>query len=190
MPPQYGGPYLGIVACREALIRQIPGRLIGMTADLEGKRAFVMTLRAREQDIRRERAASNICTNQALCALAASIYLAALGPDGLHDVAATGAARAAELADALAAAGAPRLHPGAYLNEFAVRVPDAVAVHRRLLARGILAGVPLAELEPHDPALADGLLVCATEVTTPDEIARFAAALAAELTPEPVEAVR
>ena len=103
MPPQYGGPYLGIVACREALIRQIPGRLIGMTADLEGKRAFVMTLRAREQDIRRERAASNICTNQALCALAASIYVAALGPGGLHDVAATGAARAAELEAALAA---------------------------------------------------------------------------------------
>jgi glycine dehydrogenase subunit 1 len=194
MPPAYGGPYLGIVACREALIRQIPGRLIGMTADLEGKRAFVMTLRAREQDIRRERAASNICTNQALCALAASIWLAALGPGGLHDVAATGAARAAELEAALAAAGAPRLHPGPYLNEFAVRVPGATSVRRRLLARGILGGVPLAELEPGDPSLADGLLVCATEVTTPDEIARFAAALAAELAPvgsgKPVEAVR
>jgi glycine dehydrogenase subunit 1 len=183
MPPSYGGPYLGIVACREALIRQIPGRLIGMTADLEGKRAYVMTLRAREQDIRRERAASNICTNQALCALAASIWLAALGPDGLHDVAATGAARAAELEAALAGAGAPRLHPGPYLNELAVRVPDAVAVHRRLLARGILAGVPLAELEPGDPALADGLLVCATEITTSAEIAAFAAALAEELAP-------
>jgi glycine dehydrogenase subunit 1 len=189
MPPQYGGPYLGIVACREALIRQIPGRLIGMTADLEGRRAFVMTLRAREQDIRRERAASNICTNQALCALAASIYLAALGPDGLHDVAATGAARASELEAALAAAGAPRLHPGPYLNEFAVRVPDAVAVHRRLLGAGILAGIPLAELEPGDPSLAEGLLVCATEVTTLAEIERFAVALAAELAPRP-EAVR
>ncbi len=183
MPPQYGGPYLGIVACREALVRQIPGRLIGMTADLDGKRAYVMTLRAREQDIRRERAASNICTNQALCALTASIYLAALGPGGLHDVAATGAARAAELEAALAEAGAPRLHAGPYLNEFAVRVPDAVAVHRRLLARGILAGIPLAELEPRDPTLAEGLLVCATEVTTRADIARFAAALAAELVP-------
>jgi glycine dehydrogenase subunit 1 len=194
MPPSYGGPYLGIVACREELVRQIPGRLIGMTADLEGKRAYVMTLRAREQDIRRERAASNICTNQALCALAASIWLAALGPGGLHDVAATGAARAAELEAALAAAGAPRLHPGAYLNEFAVRVPDAGAVHRRLLARGILAGIPLAELEPGDRALAEGLLVCATEVTTPAEIDRFAAALAAELATAPagvpVEAAR
>jgi glycine dehydrogenase subunit 1 len=189
MPPQYGGPYLGIVACREALIRQIPGRLIGMTADLEGKRAYVMTLRAREQDIRRERAASNICTNQALCALAASIYIAALGPGGLHDVAATGAARAAELEAALATAGAPRLHPAPYLNEFAVRVPDAVAVHRRLLDAGILAGIPLAELEPGDPSLVDGLLVCATEVTTQAEIDRFAAALAAELATAP-EAVR
>ena len=194
MAPSYGGPYLGIVACRDSLVRQIPGRLIGMTADLEGKRAYVMTMRAREQDIRRERAASNICTNQALCALAASIWLAALGPVGLHDIAATGAARAADLEAALTAAGAPRLHPGAYLNEFAVRVPDAVTVHRRLLARGILAGIPLAELEPGDPALAEGLLVCATEVTTPAEIGRFAAALAAELAPAPagvpVEAVR
>jgi glycine dehydrogenase subunit 1 len=113
----------------------------------------------------------------------ASIYLASLGPSGLADVAASGAARAAELEAALATAGAPRLHPGPYLNEFAVRVPGAVATHRRLLARGILAGVPLAELEPGDPALADGLLVCATETTTAREIERFAAALAAELAP-------
>jgi glycine dehydrogenase subunit 1 len=189
MPLSYGGPYLGIVACSEPLVRQIPGRLIGMTADVEGRRAYVMTLRAREQDIRRERAASNICTNQALCALAASVYLAALGPGGLRDVAATGAARAADLEAALAAAGAPRLHPGPYLNEFAVRVPAAVQVHRRLLARGILAGVPLAEFEPADATLAEGLLVCATEVTTHEEVGRFAAALAGELARQPAEAI-
>ena len=182
IPPQYGGPYLGILASTDALVRQIPGRLVGMTTDLDGQRAFVMTMRAREQDIRRDRAASNICTNQALLALAASIYLAAIGPHGLRDVAATGAARATELEAALAAAGAPRLHPGPYLNEFAVRVPDARAVHRRLLDRGILAGLALADAEPDDPALADALLVCATEVTTHDEIARFAAALEYELT--------
>ncbi len=181
IPLQYGGPYLGIVACTEALIRQIPGRLVGQTTDLDGTRAFVMTMRAREQDIRREKAASNICTNQALLALAASIYLAAIGPHGLRDVAATGASRATELAAALEAAGAPRIHAGAYLNELVVRVPDARAVHARLLDRGVLAGIPTADLLPDEPSLADGLLVCATEVTTTADIARFADALRAEL---------
>jgi glycine dehydrogenase subunit 1 len=181
IPLAYGGPYLGILACREALVRGIPGRLVGMTTDVDGRRAFVMTLRAREQDIRRDKASSNICTNQALCALAAAIYLGALGPHGLRDVAALGAARASELEAALAAAGAPRLHPGPYLNEFAVRVPDSSAVHARLIGRGFLAGVPLAPLIPDDPTVADGLLVCATEVTTGSEIAAFAAALGEEL---------
>jgi glycine dehydrogenase subunit 1 len=181
IPLQYGGPYLGILAATDPLVRQIPGRLVGMTTDVDGRRAFVMTMRAREQDIRRERAASNICTNQALLALAASIYLATVGPHGLRDVAALGAARAAELEAALGAVGAPRLHAGPYLNEFVVRVPDAPAVHRRLLGRGVLAGLVLAEAEPDDPSLADGLLVCATEVTTPAEIARFAMALGEEL---------
>jgi glycine dehydrogenase subunit 1 len=180
IPLQYGGPYLGIVACTDALIRQIPGRLVGQTTDLDGTRAFVMTMRAREQDIRREKAASNICTNQALLALAASIYLAAIGPHGLRDVAATGASRATELAAALEAAGAPRIHSGAYLNELVVRVPDARAVHARLLDRGVLAGIPTADLLPDEPSLADGLLVCATEVTTTADIARFADALRAE----------
>jgi glycine dehydrogenase subunit 1 len=181
IPLSYGGPYLGILACREALVRQIPGRLVGMTTDVDGKRAFVMTLRAREQDIRREKAASNICTNQALCALAAGIYLGAIGPHGLRDVAAMGAARAAELEAALAAAGAPRLHSGAYLNEFAVRVPDAPGIHRRLLGRGVLAGLALSSALPEDPAFADALLVCATEVTTPEEIQTFASALCEEI---------
>ena len=189
IPPQYGGPYLGILAATEPLIRQIPGRLVGMTTDLDGKRAFVMTMRAREQDIRREKAASNICTNQALLALAASIYLATLGPHGLRDVAALGAARAAELEAALAAVGATRLHPGPYLNEFAVQVPDAPTVHRRLLDRGILAGLVLAEAEPDDPSLAEGLLVCATEITTSADIARFADALSGVLRGRPPIAV-
>ena len=189
IPPQYGGPYLGILASTDALVRQIPGRLVGMTSDLEGRRAFVMTLRAREQDIRRDKAASNICTNQALLALAASIYLAAIGPHGLRDVAALGASRAAELEAALAAVGAERLHAGPYLNEFAVRVPDARAVHRRLLDRGVLAGLVLADAEPDDPTLSDALLVCATEVTTSDEIARFADALSHVLAGRPPTAV-
>ncbi len=181
IPLGYGGPYLGIVSCTDTLVRQIPGRLVGMTADLDGKRAFVMTMRAREQDIRREKAASNICTNQALLALAASIYLAAIGPHGLRDVAATGAARAAELAAALEAVGAPRMHSGPFLNELVVRVPGARAVHARLLDHGILAGIPTADLLPDEPTLADGLLVCATEITTSDEITRFAVALQSEL---------
>jgi glycine dehydrogenase subunit 1 len=181
IPLSYGGPYLGIVACSDALVRQIPGRLVGMTTDLDGKRAFVMTMRAREQDIRREKAASNICTNQVLLALAASVYVSTIGPHGLGDVVAWGARRAAELEAALAAAGAPRLHDAPYLNEFVVRVPDARGVHARLLERGVLAGIPTADLLPDEPALADGLLVCTTEVTTEAEIALFADALRAEL---------
>ena len=178
LPLGYGGPYLGILAATTALTRQLPGRLVGRTTDADGRRAFVMTLRAREQDIRRERAASNICTNQALCALAATVSLATIGPHGLRDAAALGAARARELERALAAAGAPRIHDAPYLNEFAVRVPDARRVHAALLERGILAGLPLVDWFPDDLRLRDGLLVCATEVTRPAEIEAFAAALA------------
>jgi glycine dehydrogenase subunit 1 len=171
--PQYGGPYLGLLAASHALLRQVPGRLVGRTTDLEGRRAFVMTLRAREQDIRRDKAASNICTNQALCALAATTYLATLGPHGLADVASGGAAAARRLERALAAIGIERVHTAHYLNEFAVRVPDAQGVHARLLERGILAGLPLARWYPDDPALADTLLLCATEVTTDQDIGRL-----------------
>ncbi|HEY8868628.1 MAG TPA: aminomethyl-transferring glycine dehydrogenase subunit GcvPA [Candidatus Limnocylindrales bacterium] len=181
IPLQYGGPYLGLLAATDPLVRQIPGRLVGMTTDVDGRRGYVMTLQAREQHIRREKAASNICTNQALLALAASVYIATVGPHGLRDVAALGAARAIELEAALAAAGAARLHPGPYLNEFAVRVPDAHAVHRRLLGDGVLGGLVLADAVPDDPTLTEGLLVCATELTTQGDIDRFATALADEL---------
>jgi glycine dehydrogenase subunit 1 len=176
--PQYGGPYLGLLATTQELIRQIPGRLVGRTTDIEGRRAFVMTLRAREQDIRRDKAASNICTNQALCALAATTYLATLGPHGLGDVAATGAASARRLEAALAEAGYERVHRAPYLNEFAVRVPDAPEVHARLLEHGVLAGLPLATWYPDDPDLADALLLCATELTTDADIERLLFALA------------
>jgi glycine cleavage system P protein (glycine dehydrogenase) subunit 1 len=178
---QYGGPYLGLLAARTDLVRQVPGRLVGRTVDLDGRTAYVMTLRAREQDIRRDKAASNICTNQALCALAATVYIATLGPHGLHDVAALGAGQARKLEAALAAAGAPRVHSAPYLSEFAVHVPDAPAVHARLLERGVLAGLPLAQWYPDDALLRDALLVCATEVTADADIDRFASAVAAEL---------
>ena len=164
--PQYGGPYLGILAATDALVRQIPGRLVGMTTDLDGQRAFVMTMRAREQDIRRDKAASNICTNQALLALAAASTSPRSGRTGCATSPRWAPRGPSELEAALAAVGAPRIHPGPYLNEFAVRVPDARAVHRRLLDRGVLAGLVLADVEPDDPSLADALLVCATEVTT------------------------
>ncbi|CAN5657245.1 aminomethyl-transferring glycine dehydrogenase subunit GcvPA [soil metagenome] len=182
---QYGGPYLGLLAARSELVRQVPGRLVGRTTDVERRRAYVMTLRAREQDIRRDKAASNICTNQALCALAATVYLATLGPHGLRDVAALGAARARDLERALSGAGAPRVHAAPYLNEFAVRVPDAQRVHAELLERGVLAGLPLARWYPDDPQLRDALLVCATEVTTPADIERFAGALADVMSGQP-----
>jgi glycine dehydrogenase subunit 1 len=177
IPLQYGGPYLGLLAAKSELVRQVPGRLVGRTTDVEGRRAYVMTLRAREQDIRRDKAASNICTNQALCALASTVYLATLGPHGLRDVAALGAARAKELEDALAAVGVTRIHDGPYLNEFAVRVPDAPGVHRQLLKGDILAGLPLADWYPADDDLKDALLLCATEVTTTADIERLAGAL-------------
>jgi glycine dehydrogenase subunit 1 len=177
IPPQYGGPYLGLLACSQALLRQIPGRLVGRTTDLDGRRAFVMTLRAREQDIRRDKAASNICTNQALCALAATTYLATLGPHGLADVAAAGAAAALRLERALAGIGIGRIHAAPYLNEFAVRVPDAAAVHARLLERGLLAGFVLSRWYPDDPSLRDALLLCATELTTDEDIGLLVEAL-------------
>jgi Glycine cleavage system protein P (pyridoxal-binding), N-terminal domain len=179
IPPQYGGPYLGILACTDALVRQIPGRLVGMTTDVDGKRAWVMTLQTREQHIRREKATSNICTNQTLLALAASVWLAALGPHGLRDVAALGAAKAAELEAALAKIGVARVHPGAYLNEFVIRVRNAAGVHKALLSRGVLAGLVIGEAVPDEPGLADALLVCTTEVTTSEEIAIFARELGA-----------
>jgi glycine dehydrogenase subunit 1 len=175
---QYGGPYLGLLAARSALVRQVPGRLVGRTVDLDGQTAYVMTLRAREQDIRRDKAASNICTNQALCALAATVYLATLGPHGLRDVAAMGAAQARKLEAALAKVGVVRLHSAPYLNEFAISVPNAAAVHRRLLQQGVLAGLPLADWYPDDDGLRNALLVCTTEVTSDADIGRFVAALA------------
>ena len=177
IPLQYGGPYLGLLAAKTELVRQIPGRLVGRTTDVDGRRAYVMTLRAREQDIRRDKAASNICTNQALCALAATVYVATLGPHGLRDVAALGAARARELESALTHAGFERVHSGDYLNEFAVRVPDARRAHAALVDRGFLAGLALADWYPEDATLADALLLCATEITTSEDVTTFVAAL-------------
>ena len=144
LTPSFGGPHVGFMACRTELVRRLPGRLVGQGHDHEGRRGFVLTLQAREQHIRREKATSNICTNHALCALAATVYLGYMGPDGLRSIAETSLSRAHHLAGELARipgfepafAGAP------FLNEFPMRVPDAGALLARLGARGILGGLP------------------------------------------------
>jgi glycine dehydrogenase subunit 1 len=177
----YGGPYVGLFAAREKLVRQMPGRLCGETVDAEGRRGFVLTLSTREQHIRREKATSNICTNSGLCALAFTIHLSLLGQAGLRQLALINHSRARELKTALAAAGVEVLTER-FFNEIAVRVPDAAAVVEELLADGIVAGVPYARLDPH-AGLDDVLLLAATETTTTDDIARLTAALTRKLAP-------
>ncbi|WP_337188280.1 aminomethyl-transferring glycine dehydrogenase subunit GcvPA [Phenylobacterium sp.] len=175
----FGGPYVGLFACREKLTRQMPGRLCGETVDAEGRRGFVLTLSTREQHIRREKATSNICTNSGLCALAFSIHMSLLGGKGLGRLARINHARARELAAAVAGAGIEVLTPR-YFNEIAVRVKgSAAALVDALAADGILAGVPYSRLDPH-AGLDDVLLLAATETTTSDDIAALAAALSAK----------
>ena len=175
IPVSFGGPYVGLMASRMASVRQMPGRLVGATRDVQGRKGYVLTLQAREQHIRREKAASNICTNQALMALAATAYLTAVGPNGLREVAELSAIQARHLAGALESAGlAERRFGGSYLNEVALRIPDAARRHAALVERGIVAGHLL---ERDEPELRDTLLLAATELTTDDDIARLAAAL-------------
>jgi len=175
IPVSFGGPYVGLMASRMASVRQMPGRLVGATRDVQGRKGYVLTLQAREQHIRREKAASNICTNQALMALAATAYLTAVGPNGLREVAELSAIQARHLAGALESAGlAERRFGGSYLNEVALRLPDAARRHAALVERGIVAGHVL---ERDEPELRDTLLLAATELTTDDDIARLATAL-------------
>lgn len=161
MPLSFGGPYLGFLACKEALLRRIPGRLVGETTDNNGKRAFVLTLQAREQHIRREKASSNICSNQALCALTASVYLASMGAQGLARAASLSASKAHYLAERLAALGFNRIYKSEFFNEFLTSSPcDSAALNKKLAAHGILG--PL-ETEK-------GILWCATEMNTKEDI--------------------
>jgi glycine dehydrogenase subunit 1 len=182
-PLAFGGPYVGLFAARQKLIRQMPGRLVGETRDADGRRGYVLTLSAREQHIRREKATSNICTNSGLCALAFSIHLTLLGEAGLRRLARLNHARAVELADALARVPGVHVLNDTFFNEFTIRVPaDAAEVVEGLAARGVLGGVPVSRLEPGRPDLSDLIIVAATEVNMPEDCAAYAQALTEVLT--------
>jgi glycine dehydrogenase subunit 1 len=178
IPVAFGGPYVGLMAARMESVRQMPGRLVGATRDGRGRKGYVLTLQAREQHIRREKAASNICTNQALCALAATAYLSAVGPTGLREAAERSMIQARHVAAAIEAAGlGARRFDAPYFAEVSVRVPDAARRHAALAERGIVAGYPL---EVEYPELTDTLLLAATELTTDDHVAALVAGLEAQ----------
>ncbi|PVE59333.1 aminomethyl-transferring glycine dehydrogenase subunit GcvPA [Arthrobacter sp. TPD3018] len=175
---QFGGPYVGLMGCKEKYIRQMPGRFCGETVDAVGKRGFVLTLSTREQHIRREKATSNICTNSGLCALAFSIHMTLLGEAGLRRLAAINHAGACRAADRLAKVPGVELVTQSFFNEFTLKLPkEARPVVRTLADRGILAGVSLGRLYPGEDALANGLIVAITETTTAEDVETFAAAL-------------
>jgi glycine dehydrogenase subunit 1 len=174
-PLNYGGPYLGIFASTDKFLRKIPGRLAGATVDKEGRRGFVLTLQTREQHIRRERATSNICSNEALCALAAAVYLVSLGKN-LRKLAELNVQKAFHLRSRLRElAGWESAFTGPVYNEFAVRCPDAKEVNRRLEAKGIVGGY---ELEKDYPELKNCLLFCATEMLRKEDIDKIVAIVA------------
>ena len=176
LPLSFGGPYLGFFAVRQALVRKMPGRIVGETVDRRGSRSFVLTLQAREQHIRREKATSNICTNEALCALRATIYLSLLGKQGLRELA-TDCVQKAEYAKRRLAQidGVKVRNRAPTFNEFVLELPvDAGEAVCRLIDRGFAAGFPLGR---YYPELANGLLVALTEKRTKADIDSFATAL-------------
>jgi glycine dehydrogenase subunit 1 len=169
IPLGFGGPYLGFFAARESLLRKMPGRIVGETADRDGKRGYVLTIQAREQHIRREKATSNICSNEGLCALAATIYLSVMGRQGFRQVAGQCARKARYARDRLLATGQfEPLFQGPFFHEFALRYRgDVRELNQRLLQRRILGG---ADLGQYEPDLAGGWLVAVTEKRTRGEI--------------------
>ncbi|HXW34437.1 MAG TPA: hypothetical protein VEJ87_07645, partial [Acidimicrobiales bacterium] len=175
MPLGFGGPYLGLFACSEAHVRRTPGRLVGQTVDVEARRSYVTTLRAREQDIRRDKATSNVCTNQTLMAVTAAIQLGWLGPEGLAQVALRSARGAHYCREAmLSVPGVEPLVSAPTVREFALRVPiDAHVVVERLAEEGFLAGIPLSHDYVSEPG--GGLLVAVTERRSRAEVDAFVA---------------
>lgn len=175
---QFGGPYVGLFACSEKLVRQMPGRLCGETVDAEGKRGYVLTLSTREQHIRREKATSNICTSSVLCALAMSVHMTLLGEKGLRQLAAINHATASAAADRLAQVPGVELVTPTFFNEFTLKLSkEARPVVRQLADKGILAGVSLGRLYPGADDLANGLIVAVTETTTVEDVETLASAL-------------
>ena len=163
MPLSFGGPYLGFMAATSAMMRKLPGRIVGETTDSEGKRAFVLTLQAREQHIRREKASSNICSNQALCATTAAVYMAAMGPEGIKNAAVQSMSKAHYMASKISEiAGFTIKYKGEFFHEFVTECPiEADRLMSALEEKGILGGLPLAD---------GGILWCATEMNTKAEI--------------------
>ncbi len=167
IPLSWGGPYLGFMAATAKLMRRLPGRIVGETTDARGQRAFVLTLQAREQHIRREKASSNICSNEALCALRAAAYLNAMGPRGLKQAALQCVSKAHYLKDALVEAGLEAVYPEReFFHEFVTTCPDAEKLLDALKKEGILGGLPLE---------GGRMLWCATEMNTREEMDRVAA---------------
>jgi glycine dehydrogenase subunit 1 len=165
MPLLFGGPYAGYMATRQEFVRQLPGRICGETVDTDGRLAYVLTLRAREQDIRRARANSNICTNQALTALAATVYSALMGPEGLREVAELSISKAHYLADRLQEAGfGLRYSEAPFLWEFAVEMPDVRRANEALLENEMVGGLDLGD---------GAMLVAVTEKRTKEELDAF-----------------
>lgn len=173
MPLSFGGPYLGFMATTKAMMRKLPGRIVGETTDVDGKRAFVLTLQAREQHIRREKASSNICSNQALCAMTAAVYLAAVGPEGLKQVANLCYQKAHYLMQQLTAIpGITLRYQGPFFHEFVTDQADAKRILLRLEQEGILGGLPLSD---------GGILWCATEKNSKEDIDRMVGIIRKEL---------
>ena len=179
---QFGGPYVGLLGCKDKYVRQMPGRLCGQTVDADGRRGFVLTLSTREQHIRREKATSNICTNSGLCALAFSIHMTLLGEAGLRTLAGINHAGAVAAATRLATVPGVELVNDGFFNEFTLKLPkEARPIVRVLADKGILAGVSLGRLYPGEASLANGLVVAVTETTTVEDVEVLVTALTAAL---------